>query len=72
MEEINYLNEVEISQEIAHNFLEVVQKEVENYKTEFQIYRERYLALKKSILEENARLGSKIEELEALLSQRDE
>lgn len=28
MEEINYLNEVEINQETAHNFLEIMQKEI--------------------------------------------
>jgi hypothetical protein len=71
LEEIAYLAEVEISQETAHGFLEVMQKEIESYKIEFHHYRERYLALKKGMLDENARLNARIDELEMLLTDSD-
>jgi hypothetical protein len=45
-----------------------MQKEIENYKFEFHLYRERYLALKKGMFEDNARLNAKIEELETAMA----
>jgi hypothetical protein len=68
LEEIGFLAEVEISQDVAHSFLDVIQQELDDYKTEFRNYRERHLAVRKSLLEDNAKLARRVEELEGLLA----